>query len=97
MLLFLEHSKSLEVLIFTMGKKFLKTLFSCYGWTYKKDKNKAGMGKFKNTGLLQNDGRLQRKAIASLIDSLFSHKVNYSNTIALLCLPVTFLLVLIFL
>ena len=46
------------------------------GWTYKKDRNKAGMSKLKDTTLLQNDGGLQRNALASLVH--FAHnKVNY--------------------
>ena len=54
-----------------MGKKFLKKLQFKLGMDLQKGKNKAGMGKLKNTTLLWNDGGLlsgfQRNLLASLV------------------------------
>ena len=44
-----------------------KVFILSQGWTCKKDRNKAGMRKLKNTTLLRNDGGLQRNALASLV------------------------------
>ena len=80
--IFLEGRGALCTINTYKRKKVSLKLHFKYGWTCKKDRNKAGMEKLKNTTLLLNDGGLhsgfQRNALASLVHFVV-YKVHFNK------------------